>query len=174
MPHRSLLAISVLLVLAACGSDSGEATASASNGEATSVPGGGGGKALVISPRTYTTGTVKAKVTGFFGVDGSQDLNKPASITDEDQTWIQYGVSGAQELNVLFTNSQSMVENGVTIGLGPYSVTATSTSGECRTRFDVKPATISGHYSCTGSTGYNNKTGQMGKVDIEVDFAASS
>jgi hypothetical protein len=38
----------------------------------------------------------------------------------------------------------------------------------------VNPASITGHYSCTGSTGYNNKTGQMGKVDIEVDFSAGS
>ncbi len=44
----------------------------------------------------------------------------------------------------------------------------------CQTKFDVKPATIAGHYSCKGSTGYNNKTGQMGKVDIEVDFSAGS
>lgn len=111
---------------------------------------------------------------GFFEVDGSQSLNKPASLTDEDQTWLQYGVSGAPELNVLFTNSEEMAENGITIGVGPYTVTATSTSGECRTKFDVTAASVSGHYSCTGSTGYNNKTGQMGKVDIEVDFSAGS
>jgi len=128
----------------------------------------------VISPRTYTSGSVQAKVTGFFTVDGTQQLNKPASITDEDQTWIQYGVSGAQELNVLFTNSTALAENGVTIGVGPYTVTATSSSGECKTKFDVQAATITGHYSCAGSTGYNNKTGQMGKIDIEVDFTAES
>lgn len=117
---------------------------------------------------------MNTKVTGFFEVDGSQDLNKPASITDDGHTWIQYGVSGAPELNVLFTNAEDMAEHGVSIGVGPYTVTATSTSGECRTKFDVKPATISGHYSCTGSTGYNKDTGQMGKIDIEVDFNAGS
>jgi hypothetical protein len=101
-------------------------------------------------------------------------VNKPASITDDGHTWIQYGVSGAPELNVLFTNDESMAEHGMSIGVGPYTVTATSTSGECRTNFDVKPATISGHYSCTGSTGYNKDTGQTGKVDIEVDFNAGS
>ena len=72
------------------------------------------------------------------------------------------------------TNAEDLAENGVTIGVGPYSVTATSTSGECRTKFDVTAAKVSGHYSCSGSTGYNQDTGQMGKVDIEVDFNASS
>jgi hypothetical protein len=179
MRYPSFLATSVLLILAGCGADSGETNTSASRDEGASRdqaerPGGDGRELLRISARTYTSGTVKAKVTGFFQVDGSQQLNKPASITDEDQTWIQYGASGAQELNVLFTNSTAMAENGVNIGVGPYTVTATSTSGECKTKFDIKPATVTGHYSCTGSTGYNNKTGQMGKVDIEVDFDAAS
>ena len=177
MRYQSFLATSVLLVLAGCGSDAGDATAGASEAtraQAAAPPDGGSRDALIISPRTYTVGTVKAKVTGFFAVDGSQQLNKPASITDEDQTWIQYGVSGAPELNVLFTNSTAMAENGINVSVGPYTVTATSTSGECRTKFDVKPTTITGHYSCTGSTGYNNKTGEMGKVDVEVDFDAGS
>ena len=134
----------------------------------------GGGEVLKISNRTYTGGSTQTKVSGFFEVNASQDLNKPASITDDGQTWLQYGVSGAQELNVLVTNAEDLAENGVTIGVGPYSVTATSTSGECRTKFDVTAAKVSGHYSCSGSTGYNQDTGQMGKVDIEVDFNASS
>ena len=52
---------------------------------------GGDGDVPVISSRTYTNESVKAKVTGFFEVDGGQDLNKPASITDDGHTWIQYG-----------------------------------------------------------------------------------
>ena len=180
MPIQSLVVTFVVLVLAGCGSGSTDSDASATADAAeqaakqADVSGGGGGDVLVISSRTYTDGSVKTKVTGFFEVDGSQELNKPASITDDGHTWIQYGVSGAQELNVLFTNAEDLAENGVIIGIGPYTVTATSTSGECRTTFDVKPATIAGHYSCSGSTGYNNKTGQMGKVDIEVDFSAGS
>ncbi len=66
----------------------------------------------------------------------------------------------------------ALAENGINISVGPYTVTATSTSGECRTQFDVTAASVSGHYSCKGSTGYNSKTGQMGKVDIEVGFDA--
>jgi hypothetical protein len=179
MPIKSLLVTSLVLALVGCGSGS-EGSDAAAAGDAAApdkqagIPSGGRGEVLRISSRTYTSGSVKAKVTGFFEVDGSQELNKPASITDDGSTWIQYGVSGAQELNVLFTNDEAMAENGVNIGVGPYTVTATSSSGECRTKFDVAPTTIAGHYSCTGSTGYNNKTGQMGKVDIEVDFSAGS
>lgn len=177
MPIKSLLVSSLVLVLAGCGSDTSESDASAAEDAAAVKPAdvpGGAGEVLVISSRTYTGGSVNAKVSGFFEVDGSQDLNKPASITDDGHTWLQYGVSGAPELNVLFTNDESMAENGVNIGVGPYTVTVTSTSDECRTKIDVVPATVAGHYSCTGSTGYNTKTGQMGKVDIEVDFSAGS
>jgi hypothetical protein len=178
MSNKSLLVTSLVLALTGCGSGSSDSDESATEDTAAAVmpadvP-GGAGEVLVISKRTYTGGSVKAKVTGFFAVDGSQDLNKPASITDDGHTWLQYGASGAPELNVLFTNDESMAENGVNIGMGPYTVTATSTSGECQTKFDVAPATIAGHYSCSGSTGYNQKTGQMGKVDIEVDFNAGS
>ena len=187
MSIGSLLVSSLVLVLAGCGSGSSESdsAASASDGpteedlaaiQQAELAAGGSGRAepLVISKRLYTSGSVRTKITGFFEVDGTQEINKPASITDDGHTWIQYGVSGADDLNVLFTNAEDMAENGVTIGVGPNTVTATSTSGECKTKFDVKPATIEGHYSCTGSTGYNNKTGQMSKVDIEVEFNAGS
>ena len=188
MTIKTLFVAISVLILAGCGSSSSESdsAASASDGptaedlaaiQQAELAAGGGGAArepLVISKRLYTSGSAKTKVTGFFEVNATQQINVPASITDDGHTWIQYGVSGAQELNVLFTNAEDMAENGVTIGVGPNSVTATSTSGECRTTFDVQPATITGHYSCTGSTGYNNKTGQMGKVDIEVDFNAGS
>lgn len=177
MSNQSMLAVLLAFALTGCGSessDSGESEDAAAIAQDAGPMTGSSGDAVAISTRTYTSGTVKAKVTGFFEVDGSQTLNVPASLTDDDQTWIQYGVSGAQELNVLFTNSQSMAEHGVTIGVGPNTVTATSTSGECRTHIDVQAAQVSGHYSCTGSTGYNNQTGEMGKVDIEVEFSAGS
>jgi len=47
-------------------------------------------------------------------------------------------------------------------------------SGECRTKFDVTPVAVSGHFSCADATAYNKETGQMGKVNIEVDFNATS
>ncbi len=62
--------------------------------------------------------SVTAKVTGFFEVDGSRTLNLPAILTGDDQTWLQYGVFGAPELSVLFTNSTTMAGHGVTIGSG--------------------------------------------------------
>ena len=169
-PFHSTLLGSAILMLAACGSG-GESAGTSSDDQRPPVK---QAEVLKISSRTYVGGSAKTKVSGFFTVDGSQELNKPASITDDGHTWLQYGVSGAQDLNVLFTNDEAMAENGVTLGVGPYTVTATSTSGECKTKFDIKPVTVTGHYSCTGSTGYNNKTGQMGKVDIEVDFDAAS
>jgi hypothetical protein len=178
MSFKPMLMASALLMLVGCGPETGETTASGPTDSAvpmqdTEQSGGGVGE-LKISPRTYTGGSVKAHVTGFFQVDGNQTLNVPASLTEEDQTWLQYGVSGAQELNALFTNSTAMAEHGVTVAIGPYIVTATSTSGECRTKVDVTPTLVAGRYSCTGSTGYNNQTGQMGKVDVEVEFSAGS
>jgi len=129
---------------------------------------------LAISSRTYTSGTVAVKVTGAFAVDASQTLNVPASITDDGQTWLQYGESGAAELNVLFTNSEELREHGVNIAVGTYTVTAPTTEGECRTSFDVTATSVSGHYSCNGSATYDKATGGMGNVDIEVEFDARS
>src|SRR5262245_4195902 len=112
---------------------------------------GGGGEALRISNRTYVAGSVKAKVSGFFEADGTQQLNLPASITDDGSTWLQYGVSGSRELNVLFTNTEDLAEHGVNVSIGPYTVTATSTSGECQPKIEVTAAKIAGHYACQGS-----------------------
>src|SRR3954452_11855346 len=115
MRHHEMLATSLLLVLAACGSSTSESpppdTASNAGPVRQADAPLDAREALRISARTYISGSVKVKVSGFFDVDGSQNLNKPASITDEDQTWLQYGASGAPELNVLFTNSTAMAEN---------------------------------------------------------------
>jgi hypothetical protein len=175
MKIRVLLAVFVALAMAGCGSESDDVTADeAAAMQEPEFPGWEKRDSVIISPRTYTGGTVRAKVKGFFEVDGSQTLNLPASLTDEDQTWLQYGVSGSQELDVLFTNSSAMAEHGVTVGMGPWSVTTTSTSGECKTEVDVTPTLVTGRYSCSGSTGYNNQTHEMGKVDVEVEFSAGS
>jgi hypothetical protein len=179
MWYRTVFLAAFLHLSAACGSETTDTASTAAEDEsmpANPADGTSGNSAepLRISNRTYVAGSVKAKVTGFFSADGTRQLNLPASITDDGSTWLQYGVSGSQELNVLFTNTEDLAEHGVNVSIGPYTVTATSTSGECQPRIDVSPAKVTGHYSCKGSTGYNNKTGQMGKVDIEVDFEASS
>jgi hypothetical protein len=179
MPTKSLAFVACVFALSACGSGNGESDAvdagdAAAQEEAQAAVPDGGSEPLVISTRTYTSGSATVKVTGFFEANGSSQLNQPASLTDGDQTWITYGVSGAPELNVGFTNSTAMAEHGITIGIGPYTVTAVSTSGECRTNVDVTPALVSGRYDCTGSTAYNKDTRQMGQVDIEVEFSAGS
>ena len=174
------LVTSAILLLLGCGSEAGDAASSKSDDQPTAEELaamqalGGGGEAIKISNRTYTGGSTTVKVSGFFSVGGTQAINQPASITDDGHTWLQYGASGAQELNVLVTNSEDLAENGVNIGIGSYTVTATSTSGECTVKFDVEPSLVNGHYSCKGSTGYDKASGQMGKVDVEVDFNATS
>jgi hypothetical protein len=66
-----------------------------------------------------------------------RELNKPASITDDGHTWLHYGVSGAQELN----GSSRTRSNGRERGdpRRGATVTATSTSGECRTTLISPP-----------------------------------
>jgi hypothetical protein len=175
----SLLA-AVVLVLAGCGGDSG-VPADAGSGDETTGPslassedGGsllpGTGDIPVISERTYTSGTAHATVTGFFSASGSVALNLPASLTSGDQTWLQYGNSGAPELNIGVTSNQYDV--GVTIGQGTYTVTAGGT--DCKNEFNVEPTRLSGKFSCPGATGYDKATGTMGPVDIEVTFDAGS
>ncbi len=179
MSIQSMLAVLVALALAGCGSDAPDSTGSAPGDAAAfdqdaGPAAGNSGDALAISSRTYTGGSVQVKITGFFPVDGTQQLNLPASLTDDDQTWLQYGVSGAPELNVLFTNSTSMAEHGLTIGVGPHTLTAVSTSGECETKVEVTPTLVAGRFSCKGTTAYDKQTGQMGEVDLEVEFDARS
>lgn len=177
----SVFLAAAALALASCGSESTGSDDRSSDGPtaedlaAMKAAGmDGGAEPIRISNRTYTGGSSTVKISGFFSADGSVAINQPASITDDGHTWLQYGVSGAKELNVLVTNSEDLAENGVTIGVGDYTLTATSTSGECEVTFDVNPSLVSGHYSCKGSTGYDKASGTMGKVDVEVDFNASS
>ncbi len=169
------LIIAAILLLASCGSDSAvtpgsDAVEPSAPAQEASDHASSGNVVPVISARTYTGGSIQVKVSGFFEVNGSQDLNKPASITDDGQTWLQYGVSGSPGLDVTVTSNES--ESGVVVGNGPY--TATVGSGDCKITFNVAPAIVSGNFLCAGVTGYNQKTGQMGKVSVEVSFNAKS
>lgn len=173
------LLISAAFVLSGCGSNSAESQGADSQGPGAppQAPDGaksGSNEGVKISNRTYADGNAHVKVSGFFSADGSQHLNLPASITSDGSTWLQYGASGAKDLNVLITNSEDSGENGVTIGVEAFTVTGTSTSGECKPKFEVTPTRVTGRYQCKGTTGYDKSTGQMGKVDIDVEFDASS
>ena len=123
-----------------------------------------------ISTRTYTSGTAKLKVTGTWTVNEDVGINKPASISDDGHTWLQYGSSGSDSANVTVT--VDTYEVGITPGKGKQ--TATAGADNCKGKIDVTPTLVSGNYKCTGVTSYNQTTRQMGKVDIEISFTAQS
>ena len=169
------LMVASVLVLASCGSDSAVAPGSDSgelsapvqeaNGSASS-----GNAVPAISARTYTGGSIHVKVSGFFEVDGSQELYKPASLTADNHTWLQYGNSDMPGVDVTVTSNES--ESGVSIGNGPYQVVGGT--DDCKITFDVTPSLVSGHFSCADVTGRNQNSGQMGKVNVELTFHAKS
>ena len=172
-PWSVLLASSVL-ALAACSSGSSDSEDVADSGDvpnaAAGAGSGGGGDFPAISNRTYTGGSAQIAVGGFFTMDAKTDLNKPASISDDGHTWLQYGDSGAEAANATITFHDG--ESGVIVAQG--SFTATGGGEQCKTKTDVTDATVAGHFSCTGVTGYDKATGNMGNVTIEIRFKADS
>ncbi len=173
-PLFSAFLLAAGMALAAC-SPAADDTANARSADETAASQGangqvGSGDTPVISARTYTSGTISIAASGFFTINASPELNKPASLSDGGYTWIQFGDSGAQTPNATITIGEGEV--GATIGQGPY--TATGGSAECSPKIDVTAAAVVGHFSCTGITGYNNSDGSMGKVNFEIDFTASS
>src|SRR4030095_3525755 len=102
MRIRPIFLASLFLLSAACGSETADTPGSASDDESmpmkpTDGPASTPGEALRISNRTYVAGSVKAKVTGFFSADGTQQLNLPASITDDVTAWLPDGGAGGRE-----------------------------------------------------------------------------
>jgi len=122
----------------------------------------------VISARNYASGSVTVKVTGAFAIDATIPINKQASMSDGEMTWLQFGDSGAAEPNLLLTVSSYEVGFGVARG----KAVATAGAGDCTGDLKVEPAKVSGNYKCLGITSYDPSTGQMGKVDIEMRFTA--
>ncbi len=127
-------------------------------------------KVPVISARTYTAGDIKLKVSGFFEIDASPALNLPASISDGEYTWIQYGASGDAAPNATVTIGNG--DMGISVAVGRYVATGTST--ECTMHTNVTEKTVSGHFSCPKVAGSNQADSSMGDVKIEVVFSASS
>jgi hypothetical protein len=123
-----------------------------------------------ISPRGYVGGTVKVIVSGAFDINADIPINRQASMSDGEMTWLQYGVSGAAEPNLLLTVSSNEVGFGVSRG----KAMATAGAEDCTGDLVVGERQINGKYSCKGVTSYDPGTGQMGTVDIEIHFTALS
>ena len=130
-----------------------------------------------ISQRTYVDGSAKLVVTGAFAINEDVAINKPASISDGESTWLQFGASGSAQPNVLITYSETH-EIGIIIGKGKLTATTGITPGaehsECTGKAEVTPKLVSAKYTCRGVTSYNPATGKMSMVDIEVTFTAKS
>jgi hypothetical protein len=123
-----------------------------------------------ISPRGYVGGSAKVTVSGSFKINADIPINKQASMSDGEMTWLQYGVSGAAEPNMLLTVSSYEVGFGVARG----KATATAGAEDCTGDMVVAPQQVHGKYNCKGITSYDPSTGQMGTVDIEIQFVATS
>ncbi len=123
-----------------------------------------------IGARGYVGGSAKVTVTGSFQVNADIPINKQASMSDGEMTWLQFGASGAAEPNMLLTVSSYEVGFGVARG----KATATAGAEDCTGDMVVGERQINGKYSCKGVTSYDPSTGQMGTVDIEIQFTALS
>ena len=129
-----------------------------------------------VSARTFTAGSATVTATGAVTFTKEVPLNVPASIADGGMTWIQYGVSGGADANLLMTYSE-IGEVGVGVGQGKFSATAGVMPGEkpqCSGGTEVTATQVSGHYTCPDITSYDSGTGKMGKVKIEVRFTAKT
>jgi len=161
MRRIKLLTSAVAFVLAAC------MLASSAGAQDSGFP--------TISARTYTGGSAKVTVTGSTQIAQEIPINTQASFGDGESTWLQFGVSGAAEPNVLITYSQ-MKEIGIIIGQGKFTATGGFFPGqksECSGKQSVTPTLVSGEYTCSGLTS-KQASGGMGTVDIKVMFTAKS
>ena len=128
-----------------------------------------------ISGRQYSGGSAKLTVTGSTRISQEVPINTQASFGDGMSTWLQFGVSGAADPNVLITYGETK-ETGIIIGHGKFIATGVITPGEkseCSGKATVSDNLITGEYACTGVTS-KNADGSMGQVDIKVSFTAKS
>ncbi|HEX3233397.1 MAG TPA: hypothetical protein VHR41_04335 [Gemmatimonadales bacterium] len=128
-----------------------------------------------ISERQFTGGGATVTVTGSSKISQEIPLNTKASYGDGESTWLQFGVSGSAEGDVLVTYGESK-EIGITVGRGKFLATGGIMPGEksqCSGKAQVTAALVSGDYTCTGVTS-KQAEGGMGKVDIKVTFTAKS
>jgi hypothetical protein len=128
-----------------------------------------------ISQRQYTGGSIKVSVTGSLTLDEEIPINAKASFSGDGSTWLQFGVSGAAEPNVLITYGETG-ETGITVGRGKLIATGGMMPGEqsdCSGKVTVEATLVTGAYTCKGITTYEPGKG-MGKIDMKVAFTAKS
>lgn len=127
-------------------------------------------KPPVISARSYISGSSKILVTGSFQVNEVVAINKQASMSDGEMTWLQFGVSGAETPNALLTISPDEV--GITVSRGKW--VATAGAEVCKGKMVVTAVSVLGRYSCPGVSAHNPGVTGLGKVDIEFAFTTGS
>jgi hypothetical protein len=133
------------------------------------------GRPPAISQRQFSGGSARVTVTGTFTIDQEIPINTQASFGDGGSTWLQFGVSGAAEPNILITYGETG-ETGVIVGKGKSSATGGIMPGEksdCAGTVTVTPTLVSGEYTCRDIVSYEPGKG-MGKVHIKVAFSAKS
>jgi hypothetical protein len=128
------------------------------------------GKVPRISARTYSSGSATVTVTGSFQVAADIPINRQASFSDGEMTWLQYGASGSQAPNALVT--VNLYEIGINVGLGKQ--TTIVGADECTGSLDVTGNSISGHYKCRGAPSHDPRVLQLGNVNIDIRFTAGS
>jgi hypothetical protein len=131
---------------------------------------GQAGKPPTISSRMFTGGSARVTVKGSFQVDQDVAINTQASYGDGEFTWLQFGASGSAAPNALITYG----DQGVGVNAAVGKRTAIAEGVNCSGKVDVTPKSVTGQYTCRGVTSFDAATGQMGKVDIEIRFTATS
>jgi len=128
------------------------------------------GKVPAISKRMYVSGSARVTATGGFQVDQEIEINKMASFSDGEMTWLQYGNSGAEEPNALITFTEG--EYGINVGRGKRTVIAEPE--HCKGKTEVTATSVTGDYNCVGVVSYDAASGKMAQVDIKIRFSAKS
>lgn len=131
----------------------------------------------VISGRTYTAGNAMVVLTGSFTIREEVAINTQASFSDGEMTWLQFGVSGSDRLDVLITYNSGSREVGIGVGRGKIIATGGIMAGEkseCTGKAEVTATLVSGEYQCKGLTSHDPATGKLGTVDMTVSFTAKS
>lgn len=130
-----------------------------------------------ISARSYTSGSAMVTVTGTFSYTADIPINKEASTSDGEMTWLQFGASGSSQPNALLTFNAGSNEVGISASRGLAIATGGLIAGqksECSGKIEVKANLVEGHYTCRGLTSYDPGTGKMGTVNVDVKFKAGS